>query len=153
MGINYLGNLVVTERAALTENDWFIWLWGIDLPWVYLDSTFTTIEADGIRIFKYDKLLLELHIWSFSNLWKAICSSGRIVILIPIIVYPFRIELLEAISAIKEADSHVVRKDKDVAKNVIVIVIPDILVGKLQHRLLRFDINNLKAFMLQVSYC
>ena len=90
---------MVTERACLGEDycsSLLLWIqWFFYFPIVNLDAPFTVVEANGIRVLQYDKLLLEAA--SSVGLAHQISSILLIIIFIPVEIDTLGAQLLEFI--------------------------------------------------------
>ena len=74
-----------------------------------------------------------------------------VVILVPIKVDSSAIKSLEVISAVEESGLHIMRKHEYFTQDVVIIVVPDIIIGKRGHRFCGFDVDDFKAFLDHVS--
>jgi hypothetical protein len=81
-----------------------------------------------------------------------LCSwAVTFIVFVPIEVYAFAAQLLKAIWRIKKCNAHVVWEDEYVAEHMIVIIIPNIFIGKLNHTLFCNNIYDFEALVFQTS--
>lgn len=122
----------------------------VNSPIVDLNSTFSGVITYCIGVFQYNEFLLKTK--SFSCLTHQTSTSfWLIIIFVPIEINSTASELFELVWGVKESDSHIVWKHKNVPQDVIVVVIPDVFVGKWNHSFPVFDVNYFKTFLFQIS--
>ena len=149
---------MISQWACFFKNDgfWFlICFTSLDIPIVDLNSPFSTIKADYVGIFQDDKFLLERESLMRCGNWCAYLPANfrRIIVFVPIEIYAFTWKLLKFIFWIKECYFHIMWKYEHATQNVIVVIVPDVFVSEWNNSPFIFDINNFKAFFLQISDC
>ena len=135
---------MVSQGADILKDENILLTW----PFDNLDFAFSVIKADSLFIAHDDKLFkrlnLELLIWSLLLLLLT-------VILVPLEIYTSILETFEIISRIEKRNFIQMWKHEDVAKNVIVIIVPRILISVLDHNLFGLYIHNLELLLFEVS--
>lgn len=145
--IDDFADLVVSKRTCFFKNNnirlHFICTF-LNHPIINLNSTLTIVKTDGVWIFKNNKFLLKsarFHIHLF-------CCF---IVFIPVEVYSFTWKLKEIISRIKKRNLHIMREYKNTPKDVVIVIIPNVFIGKWYYSLFLDNINHFKAFLFQVS--
>ena len=144
---------MVPQRACFRKNNHLrliLFSWFLNNPIVNLDAAFAIVEADGIRILKYNELLLETTSSSIC-LTHEVAGVFFVVVFIPIKINTFWVHLFKGVVSIEECNFHIMRKYEDCSQYMIVIIIPNVFIGKLNFWWSWFNVNYFEAFLFEIS--
>jgi len=127
---------MISQRTRLLENNRLRLHIRMNIllqtPSINLNPSLSAIVANVVRVFKNHKLLCKsspVDRWSL----RALIRLVVVVVFVPIEVNSSAVQSLKASGAVKESGFHVMREDENVSQNVVVVVVPNVVVGEGSH--------------------